>query len=110
MRGFVDCLGTFLCTNQSVSNYMVRNVRMFVHHICKSPLYLFNYTTVIISLSSSSLCVGKNSNKQKKSGWKGRNKMLNNVCNGEEVGRINKERDEGESRQQNDKAIWLYNS
>jgi hypothetical protein len=34
--------------------------------------------------------------------------MLNNVSNGEEVGRINKERDEGESRQQNDKAIWLY--
>lgn len=36
--------------------------------------------------------------------------MLNNVSNGEEDGRVNKERDEGERRQQDDKAIWLYNS
>jgi len=36
--------------------------------------------------------------------------MLNNVSNGEEDGRIKKGRDEGERRQQNDKAIWLNNS
>jgi hypothetical protein len=52
--------------------------------------------------------VGKYRNKWNKNGRKTQNKMLNNVSNGEEVGRINKERDEGESRQQNDKAIWLY--
>ena len=91
-----------------MSNYIVRNVRMFVYHICKSPLYLFNYTTEIISLSNSFHCVGKYRNKRNKNGRKTQNKMLNNVSNGEEVGRINKERDEGESRQQNDKAIWLY--
>jgi hypothetical protein len=54
--------------------------------------------------------MGKNRYKRKKSGRKERNKTLTIVSNGEEVGRINKERDEGESRQQNDKAIWLYNS
>ena len=68
------------------------------------------YKIEIISFSDSFHCMGKNRYKRKKSGRKERNKTLTIVSNGEEVGRINKERDEGESRQQNDKAIWLYNS